>query len=270
MCGITAFKGNKALMHVVSATLAQLDRGISGSGYAWINKNHIWYIKSPIHPLKLAVLNNYFVSNNAQTAIGHNRMPSQGKISYYNCHPFIDCYGRFALVHNGTFTFSQEVQKRLSRDHRIKGETDSEILTHLICEQLNKRRTMYEILSDYAKDWNMCATIIILTRNNELYALKDWQPLHLFEISTSKYGKFYALASEESAIETALFKEYLKANKKFEMKHTALTRGDLIHINANNELTLTPHTTKYTWKINENLKSKIIYRFGNFPYGEYW
>lgn len=250
MCGIVGIIGNQALFRCVTTTLAQIDRGKKGNGYAWIDPtNKMWYIKAPIDALSLAVMENFFVKEKANIAIGHNRMPSKGSVSEENCHPFIDCQRRFALVHNGTLHFDDvEIANLKKKGHKILGETDSEILTHVLCEKLNNGLTMNQALEELVKKTKTQATFIILTRNGDLFATKDWMPLWLCQVKDSLKGNYSILASEKQAIETALLDLKLDKNKKQTVEYKDLDSGDLIHINRNHEVTITKHET--AWHYN--------------------
>jgi predicted glutamine amidotransferase len=72
----------------------------------------------------------------ATTVLAHVRRATVGRIGLPNTHPFV--HGRFALVHNGTVPYFDDIRPRLldamTPEHRaaIQGGTDSEHLLHLI------------------------------------------------------------------------------------------------------------------------------------------
>jgi predicted glutamine amidotransferase len=68
----------------------------------------------------------------------HVRLPSVGKVELKNTHPFISCDGTFAIMHNGTFLYHKLFKKLLlkiaRRKHKFIGDTDTEVIMHLIEE----------------------------------------------------------------------------------------------------------------------------------------
>lgn len=69
--------------------------------------------------------------------IGHTRWATHGAVTEANAHPHEDCTGRIALVHNGIIDGSAHIRQRLTgAGHRLASTVDSEVLAHLIEEQL--------------------------------------------------------------------------------------------------------------------------------------
>ena len=63
---------------------------------------------------------------------------NDGAVTEHNAHPHIDCTGRIALVHNGTIENVDRLRDSLTADgHRFASSVDSEVLSHLIEDQLN-------------------------------------------------------------------------------------------------------------------------------------
>ncbi len=69
------------------------------------------------------------------TAIGHTRWATHGPPNDINAHPHTDCSGTVAVVHNGVIrNYSSLRQELVARGHRLKSETDTELVAHLIEE----------------------------------------------------------------------------------------------------------------------------------------
>ncbi|MFN8546899.1 MAG: class II glutamine amidotransferase [Candidatus Eisenbacteria bacterium] len=67
--------------------------------------------------------------------IAHTRWATHGEPNQVNSHPHLDCRGHFALVHNGIIENNESLRERLkAKGHKFRGETDTEVLAHLIEE----------------------------------------------------------------------------------------------------------------------------------------
>jgi glucosamine--fructose-6-phosphate aminotransferase (isomerizing) len=197
MCGISGVYGFHAPWKATLITLGQLERGTQGSGVAYTCSNRLEVIKEPIHPV--AFLDMYYsrLLARSMVAIGHNRQPSIGKVCYVNTHPFMACDGSFALVHNG-HTVNGDLAKQLkSEGHRIQGETDSEVLCHLVEKLYHVHGNMANAL--YVLDeYEFSGAILVLMRDGRIFGFKDdFYPLWVGRSRSEVY-----LASTQKAIES--------------------------------------------------------------------
>ena len=82
------------------------------------------------------------------TAIGHTRWATHGPPSDANAHPHTDCTGTIAVVHNGVIrNYSTLREELLRRGHRLRSETDTELVAHLIEENLRPGAQFVEALA---------------------------------------------------------------------------------------------------------------------------
>jgi glucosamine--fructose-6-phosphate aminotransferase (isomerizing) len=75
--------------------------------------------------------------------IGHTRWATHGAPLQINAHPHVDCSGQIAVVHNGIIeNFSELKQELEGRGHVFKSKTDTEVIPHLIEENLRNNLSM--------------------------------------------------------------------------------------------------------------------------------
>jgi glucosamine--fructose-6-phosphate aminotransferase (isomerizing) len=133
MCGIVGYTGNRQALGLLIEGLKRLEyRGYDSAGVAVLGDDggglRIQKAKGMI-----AELERRLQPASGTTGIAHTRWATHGRPSDENAHPFTDCGGRMALVHNGIIENFQELRERLLADgHKFTSETDTETLVHLI------------------------------------------------------------------------------------------------------------------------------------------
>jgi len=201
MCGIAGFNGNNAVIASMLITLGQLERGTKGTGLAYICNKRIRIMKEPCHPIDFVDKNLSKFHLNVNIAIAHNRLPSQGNVSWVNTHPFLSCNKSFALVHNGNCSVDDLRNELLALGHRIEGQTDSEVICHLIEE-------LYKDTGDYAKaleeldNYGFNGALLILTEEGEIYGVRSYYSSLIIAVSHDEI----AMASTKKAISNIFHK----------------------------------------------------------------
>ena len=83
--------------------------------------------------------------------IGHTRWATHGAPLKVNAHPHVDCSGQVIVVHNGIIENFSELRFELeSRGHVFVSKTDTEVVAHMIEENLNEKPT--HTLSDAVRE----------------------------------------------------------------------------------------------------------------------
>ncbi len=80
-------------------------------------------------------------SMKGKTGLGHTRWATHGNVSDRNAHPHISCMGEVAVVHNGIIdNYIQLKEELLKRGHKFRSDTDTEVIAHLVEEELKAGR----------------------------------------------------------------------------------------------------------------------------------
>jgi glucosamine--fructose-6-phosphate aminotransferase (isomerizing) len=139
MCGITGYIGPRNGIELAIDQLHRLEyRGYDSAGIAFPQNGSLRVIKSEG---KISRLESLLEGEKtaAFTAVAHTRWATHGKPSHDNAHPHTDCTGRVAVVHNGIIENYLELRHALqARGHAFSSETDTEVIAHLIEEQLQQ------------------------------------------------------------------------------------------------------------------------------------
>ncbi|MGH3498601.1 MAG: glutamine--fructose-6-phosphate transaminase (isomerizing) [Nocardioidaceae bacterium] len=138
MCGIVGYVGSQRAQDVVLDGLRRLEyRGYDSAGIALVVDG---LVASSKRAGKLANLEKALADAplaESHTGIGHTRWATHGAPNDVNAHPHLDCHGRVAVVHNGIIENFAALRAGLEqRGHSIESETDTEVVAHLLEEEL--------------------------------------------------------------------------------------------------------------------------------------
>jgi len=85
----------------------------------------------------------------SKIALAHTRWATHGAPTKLNSHPHTDCSGKIAVVHNGIIeNFLDLKEELLSRGHKFKSETDTEVIAHLIEESMQKNSNLKQAVKE--------------------------------------------------------------------------------------------------------------------------
>lgn len=176
MCGIIGYwNKKKEAFPVLLDSLKKLEyRGYDSFGFATILNNQLLTEKQvgKVSVVKCKGLQ-------GTIGIGHTRWATHGKVTEKNTHPHLDCSKKIAVVHNGIIENFQELKKDLSeKGHKFSSETDTEIIPHLIEENLSKGKSLRDAVMHVGpllKGRN--AFVALNSETKEMIAFRNGSPL---------------------------------------------------------------------------------------------
>ncbi len=142
MCGIIGVTTSKRedIVRILVDGLKRLEyRGYDSVGIAVEDREGRIMIRKAAGTIDAFTSKTDLTKIKGQTGIGHTRWATHGAPTDYNAHPHTDCNGIVAVVHNGVIrNFSTIRRELLEKGHNIKSETDTELIAHLIEEEMKK------------------------------------------------------------------------------------------------------------------------------------
>lgn len=136
MCGIIGYIGGEKAVQILISGLERLEyRGYDSAGIAVSYDGKIYLAKAKGRVAELEKKLSGDCKGNF--GIAHTRWATHGEPSERNAHPHSDCKEQVFVCHNGIIENYREIKEALIlRNHIFKSETDTEVLSHLIEENL--------------------------------------------------------------------------------------------------------------------------------------
>lgn len=141
MCGIIGYVGkNNSTSYIIDGLKKLEYRGYDSAGISILQDDKIITVRAvgKVAELEKAAL---LINPQGTTGIGHTRWATHGRPSEENSHPHTDCSGELVVVHNGIIENYLTLREKLQKlGHKFKSETDTEVIAHLIEENLKHTR----------------------------------------------------------------------------------------------------------------------------------
>lgn len=169
-------------------------RGYDSWGVAWKESQFLNVHKETG---KISGIDGKTLAGECSLVIGHTRWATHGGVTVANAHPHLNADRTIAVVHNGIIENYQELRDELkAKGHVFLSQTDSEIIPHLIDEELKTtgdfahavRRTCLRFQGRYA-------IVAVHTKSESIVAARTGSPL----IIGKEKGGGYFIASDTPA-----------------------------------------------------------------------
>lgn len=204
MCGIIGYVGvqGKVIEDLTEGLQAVEYRGYDSAGVVVLHPKTkrpiLMKVKGKVKALIEAINSKISaaIRKSVTIGIGHTRWATHGVPSKKNAHPVRGC-GNVYVVHNGIIENFRELKKALLKaGHRFKSETDTEVICHLIEDELAKKNDLLEAVRNAIRRLIGTYAIVVLHPDfpNQLVAAKNGSPL---VIGIGKNG-FYVASDQAS------------------------------------------------------------------------
>ena len=181
MCGIIGYVGPGEACPILLDGLGRLEyRGYDSAGLATIagtGKLDLRRATGKLENLRRLLAGSPLAGN---IGIGHTRWATHGRPSEENAHPHKA--GPVAVIHNGIVENFVELRTELTaRGHRLRSETDTELIAHLIEENLKIGRGLTAAVRSAVTLLRGSFSIVVLseTEPDKLVAAKTATPMVL-------------------------------------------------------------------------------------------
>lgn len=181
MCGIVGYFGEKNGAEIVVDGLKRLEyRGYDSWGLAAIKDDKLIKHKQ-VGKIGGFELKRDLPKFEGKICIGHTRWATHGGVTEKNSHPHFSCDKKIAVVHNGIVENYQELRAILEKKgHKFVSQTDTEVIAHLIEEELKKNNDKSEAVRSCLKKLEGSYGLgIVFEQENVMIGARKGSPLVL-------------------------------------------------------------------------------------------
>ncbi len=139
MCGIVGYCGPLRVVPVILEGLRRLEyRGYDSAGIVYLEDGKLVKHRSEGKLSRLDALIGDALIAPSHIGLGHTRWATHGAPTTQNAHPHCDCTENLVVIHNGIIENYHSLREELKqKGHVFSSETDTEVLAHLIEDNLN-------------------------------------------------------------------------------------------------------------------------------------
>lgn len=143
MCGIVGYVGEQSAQEILLSGLKHLEyRGYDSAGIALAAEHSLVSFKKAGKLSNLQELLAEAKPAKSSSGIGHTRWATHGAPNDQNAHPHLDESNQIAIIHNGIIeNFASLRAELISAGFHFKSETDTEVVAHLLAQELAKNST---------------------------------------------------------------------------------------------------------------------------------
>jgi len=182
MCGIIGYIGDRKACEVIVKGLKRLEyRGYDSVGVVTEDNGKL-YIKKGAGKIDEVVERLNLLDMPGKRGVGHTRWATHGVPNDINAHPQKDCTGKIALVHNGIIeNFAELKEELVEKGHTFESDTDTEVIAHLIEEELKLSETFEDALRRalLRLRGSFALGVIYTEEPDKLYFVRNESPLVL-------------------------------------------------------------------------------------------
>jgi len=197
MCGIIGYCGQKPAVPITLEALKRLEyRGYDSAGIASLYDGKL-LIRKDAGKIDEVIQKQNLAGLPGIVAIGHTRWATHGAVTQFNAHPHSDCGGRVAVVHNGIVENNQQLRQELTKlGHKFTSETDTEIIPHLIEDELKNGCSLKQAVLNIAPrlEGSYAFLVISLDDPGKIIGTRRNNPLIVGVNSPDYYASSDALA----------------------------------------------------------------------------
>jgi glucosamine--fructose-6-phosphate aminotransferase (isomerizing) len=167
MCGIIGYCGKKPAVPIALEALKCLEyRGYDSAGIASLYDGKL-LIRKDAGKIDEVIQKQNLAGLPGIVAIGHTRWATHGGVTQFNAHPHSDCNGRVAVVHNGIIENNQQLRQELTKmGHKFTSETDTEIIPHLIEDELKNGCSLEQAVLNIAPRLEGSYAFLVISLND--------------------------------------------------------------------------------------------------------
>jgi glucosamine--fructose-6-phosphate aminotransferase (isomerizing) len=166
-------------------------RGYDSTGVALINENEL-EIRKDKGRIEEVVNELRILEMKGKIGLGHTRWATHGAPAMENAHPHTDGSGSIALIHNGVIENYLELKDELlEKGHIFKSRTDTEVVPHLIEEEMKNDIGLQGALLRVLRRLQGSYAFVVLSTHepDKIYCARNESPLVL---GISNMGTFCA------------------------------------------------------------------------------